>query len=78
MNDIFKNFNKILNLEKFNDSHFSNIEHVRMKMTMRVCFLSVLFSLTFGGILTSLSLYKEAIFLLGQPICYIIIAYIVY
>jgi signal transduction histidine kinase len=78
MNNYIKNLNFLINLDKFNNSQFSNIEHIRMKMTMRVCLISALFGIIFSSVLITLTLYREALICISQPISYFIIAWIVY
>ncbi len=78
MNNYLKRLNFLINLDNFNNSQFSNIEHIRMKMTIRVCLISALFGIIFSSVLCTLTLYREALICISQPISYLIIAWIVY
>jgi len=78
MNNNWKqNIDQILELEHLRETT-TEIEYIRMKMTMRVCIISVFFGLSFSIILFALGLSFEGTVCLCQPLCYALVAYLVF
>lgn len=76
-NNFKRSFLRILELSQHKQS-FSEDEFVRLKMTMRVCLISVMFGLSFSIILFFLKLYTEGLVCLFQPISYALLCFLVY